>query len=464
MSNPNTDFKITCTVNKAYEYHDLSSHEAKKRIQGMASGTAVDREGERMSRSVIDSFQKTIKEGIFLDSGEWSYVPLVSEHRKNGLGEPQWDQILGHLVDAWVDSEWNLWIEAELDPDNPDSELLFKKLTRDPEEGKPFSGGLSIGGVVIDAGMEWDDELQRAVNTYREVGLREVTVTSAPAFPTRYLAALHKSVDWRKMERKEESVPMQINIDTNNDEVVKNEALETDVQEDEVVKTEEIQAEDQDVEETNKEVEVAADQDAVDEQDVEKEQAEGDEDAEAVEKTEEQVEDEVEAPAYVTTDAFETLTSTVNDLASKFTTLTEQFEKSIDRGLLFDPNAEEAEEVEQVEEDEQVVGDVVEAVEGDVDSEEVIEADESETGPVERSLDMDALLDGLTKLNEKISSLDKTFNAKIEELANTEVDKSVVPSRANNDTNKMFEDESESEFMEVIKTKRSYDAINAVFE
>lgn len=478
-NNPNSDFKITCTVNKAYEYHDLTSRETKKRIQGMASGIGVDREGERMSRSVIDSFRKTIKEGIYLDSGDWSYVPLVSEHRKNGLGEPQWDQILGHIVDAWVDGEWNLWIEAELDTFNPSSTMLFEKLTRDPEEGKPKNLGLSIGGIVVDAGMEWDDELARSLHTYRDVALREVTVTSAPAYPTRYLTALAKSVDWEKVENTKESVPMKVEFDLNND---------AENQEDEVVKAEDVQTEDQIIERSSeeevvaeepqieKEVEVAADQDAVAEQDVEKEQADA-EVAEAVEKSEEQVEEAAEV-SFVTTDAFEALSSTVNDMASKLASFTEQFEKSISQGLLFKPEFDEegepvnentdeaAAEAEQgiAEGDEQevVVGDVVEPS-GD-DAEEVIEDENPETAPVERSVDLAALLEGLNQLNEKISSLDKSFSAKIEELSNEEVDKSIVPSRANAQTNKMLEDNEESDFMQNINSKRGFAAINAAFE
>lgn len=487
MSNPNTDFKIACSVNKAYEYHDLTTRQAKKRIQGMASGTAVDREGERMSRSVIESFQRTIKEGIILDSGEWSYVPLVNEHRKNGLGEPQWDQILGHLVDAWVDEEWNLWIEAELDPVNPAANMLYEKLTRDPEEGKPKTLGLSIGGIVIDAAMEWDEELQRSINTYLAVALRECTVTSAPAFPTRYMAALYKSVNWEKVQRNEESVPMQINNNENTEVVKTDESLAADVQVEGVIEAESV-ADDQLVEDANEEVEVAADQDAVDVQDAGEEQVEAE--ADAVEKSEEQVAaDAVQEAAYVTTDAFEALTSTVGDLAGKLATIAEQFEKSISQGLLFKPEfdaegdavetdaqveaeaeaeaeveaekPEVIEEQEAVEEQEEVVGPVVDSVGG---SAEVVEAEKSETAPVERSVDMNALLDMFAQLNDKISSLDKSFSAKIEQISHEEVDKSIVPSRANESTNKLFDDNSDSEFLEVIKSKRAFAAIDAAFE
>lgn len=454
----NTDFKITCSVNKAYEYHDLVSHSIKKRIQGMASGTAVDREGERMSRSVIESFKKTIKEGIYLDSGDWSYVPLVSEHRKNGLGEPQWDQVLGHLVDAWVDDEWNLWIEAELDPLNPNATMLYEKLTRDPEEGKPFSGGLSIGGNVLDVGYEWDAELQRSVNTYKSVALREVTLTSAPAYPTRYLAALHKSVNWEKLESNKEST----NVKNENviAEVVKtNVDLEADAQ-DQIEKSEE--SEDQVVEDVNKEVEVA-DQDAVTEQDVEKDQVE-EEVSEAVEKSEEQVEDVVEAAeiSYVTTDAFETLSATVNELLERMSSLTENVERSINqKGLLVDPTAE-VEEAAEEQEEEEVVEEAIE--EEIIEQEEEVTDEIIETDPVERSVDVNRLIGALTALEERISNLDKSFSAKIDQLANEEVDKSIVPSRANASTNKMYLENVESEFDELIKTKRGVDAIKAAFE
>ncbi len=436
----NENFKFVCAITKAYEYHDLMTHATKKRLQGLASGIGIDREGERMSRSVIESFKKTIETGILTDAGEWSYIPLVSEHRKNGLGEPQWDQVLGHVTKAWIDEDYNLWIEAELDEENPNALYLYSQVTKSPEEGKPRKLGLSIGGKVLEAGMEWDEELNRAVPMYYAVGLGEITVTSAPAYNSnRYLVAMQKSVDWEKVQ--EAYAERGPNTKDETMKVEKNASEDVQVEEVEKNLTE---TEDQSAEEITKEVEEVADPS------VDKAQAEdADEADEVVVKSEGQVD---ESALYVTTAAFETLTSTVEELAKAVGTLAETFEKSVHVGLIVDEPAEEA-SVEEVEH-EQVVEDQAE------ESEEV----EEETDPVERSLNMDDFLDRISKMiDDKINPLTKSLETRLEELSNEEVDKSVVPSRANNLNKSAKEEESKDEF-ENIHTARGFAAIKAAFD
>src|SRR5690606_33149279 len=106
----------------------------------------------------------------------------------------RWDDTLGHLTKAWIDENWDLWVEAELDPDNPRSHYLYTKLTKAGAGQKQY--GLSIGGYVLEAGYEWSDTLQKNVRVFYDVGLAEVSVTSRPAYPTAYLNALAKSVAW----------------------------------------------------------------------------------------------------------------------------------------------------------------------------------------------------------------------------------------------------------------------------
>lgn len=181
-------FKITCSIAKAYEKRDGGV--TRQYIGGLASGTQIDLEGERMAESAISAFQKAIKEGMTLPDGQWSLIPLRSGHRH------EWDDVLGYIVGAEVDKEHNLWIEAELDQENPVAMSLYKKLTRDPEAGKPVKLGLSVGGTVLKAGYEWNDETSDFTKTYYNVELREVSVVSQPAYPTSYLTALQKSVNW----------------------------------------------------------------------------------------------------------------------------------------------------------------------------------------------------------------------------------------------------------------------------
>lgn len=182
------DFKITCSIAKAYEKG--TGEAIKKYISGLASGVQTDLDGERMAESAILAFQKAIKNGIYLSDGQWSLIPLRSGHRS------EWDDVLGWVTGAEIDKDHNLWIEAELDVENPVSTALYKKLTRSPEAGKPVKLGLSVGGSVVDAGYEWDDVANKFCKTYYDVELREVSVVSQPAYPTSYLLALNKSVNW----------------------------------------------------------------------------------------------------------------------------------------------------------------------------------------------------------------------------------------------------------------------------
>lgn len=183
-----SDFKITCAIAKAYERQENGIR--RRLIGGLASGIGTDLDGERMAESAIQAFRKAIKDGMTLPDGQWSYIPLRSGHRN------EWDDVLGWIVDAEIDKDHNLWIEAEIDQENPVADGLFRKLTKPSEHGKPLKLGLSVGGSVLKAGYEWNDDLNEFTKTYYDVQLREVSVVSQPAYPTSYLVALNKSVNW----------------------------------------------------------------------------------------------------------------------------------------------------------------------------------------------------------------------------------------------------------------------------
>lgn len=183
-----SDFKITCSIAKAYERQDGAI--LRKYIGGLASGTQTDLDGERMADTAIEAFRKAIQTGMTLPDGQWSLIPLRSGHRH------EWDDVLGWITNAEVDKEYNLWIEAELDQENPVAMGLYKKLTRTPELGKPLKLGLSVGGSVLKAGWETDELGAGMTKVYYDVDLREVSVVSQPAYPTSYLYALSKSVNW----------------------------------------------------------------------------------------------------------------------------------------------------------------------------------------------------------------------------------------------------------------------------
>lgn len=182
-----SEFRILGSITKAYQ------QDKKLFVSGIASGTKVDREGERMATSAIEAFKRAIDTGIVDHEGNWSMVPLRSGHRH------EWDDVLGWIKEAEVDDENNLVIVAELDQDNPQALNLYKKLTRPPEAGKSLRLGFSVGGQVLSAGEEWDEQLGKRVYVYRDVALKETSVTSMPAYAPSYVHALYKSVDWTKV-------------------------------------------------------------------------------------------------------------------------------------------------------------------------------------------------------------------------------------------------------------------------
>lgn len=436
-------FKLVCEISKAYEHFDLVAQQSpKKRIVGMASGIKLDREEERMARSVIEQFQNTITEGIILEDGQWSLVPLISAHRKTALGEPEWDQILGYIIKAWVDEQWNLWIEAELDPDNPQAMMLFQKLTRQPEEGRPVKLGLSVGGIVLEATKEFDSVLGKDIIIYQSIALREVSVTSAPAYPTEYLQALSKSVNWEKLQSTEETLMENI------DETVTTEVeqVATDIDVEKADQTAEVEAE-----VTKEQVEQTDASEAAVEAEVEKAAEDADETAEAeVEKAEDV--DEVE---FVTLEAFNELRSTVEQVAKQLGELAKAIA----------PAEEAAEEAEKsVEADEEV--------EADPQVEAAVEVEAAQDDVVERSVQEDAPIDVDAIVNKTVETMTTRFEGvlekavspllkRIEELENEEVDKSISVTRASEVTGKLLRDDQDSEFVERLGTLKGRDALAA---
>lgn len=195
MNNVADEFKLTCDLRKAYEKH-TEDGKTVKFISGLATGPSVDLEYEQISKSVLQSFQKAITDGMYLRSGEHSLIPLRSGHRQ------EWDDILGYIVKAELDEQYNLWITAELEPDNPNAELLYKRLTQPKRDGRPVQLGLSVGGKVVSAGHEYNETTKSMVRTFYDVALKEISVVGQPAYPTAFVQAMEKSVNWEAINGK----------------------------------------------------------------------------------------------------------------------------------------------------------------------------------------------------------------------------------------------------------------------
>lgn len=181
------DFKLTMPIEKSYE-KDVDGRTVRF-IGGIASGTDLDYDGERMAKSAIDAFVKAIEEGFYLPNGKFTMIPLRSGHRK------EWDDILGWVSKAEIDSNNNLWIEAEL-ADTSAAQDLYKVLTTPQQHGRPVELGFSVGGTIKKAVRVWDESTKKSIREIQDVALREISVVGSPAFPTAYVEALYKSVNW----------------------------------------------------------------------------------------------------------------------------------------------------------------------------------------------------------------------------------------------------------------------------
>lgn len=187
------DFRVTMTLAKSYEKTNEGGNTSYF-ISGLASGTGLDHDGERMAETAIDAFKKAIDEGIVLPNGKWSYVPLRSGHRK------EWDDVLGYITKANIDDEYNLWIEAELDDTSTTAMDLYRKLNQGDRPGKPLQLGLSVGGTIKRASHEWNASLNKRVRVIEDITLKEVSVVGQPAYPPSYVETLYKSVNWDELE------------------------------------------------------------------------------------------------------------------------------------------------------------------------------------------------------------------------------------------------------------------------
>ncbi len=182
------EFKIAMPIAKSYE--KTTDGETRMYIAGIASGTQIDHDSERMSETAIQAFKKAIEEGVVLPNGKWSLVPLRSGHRK------EWDDVLGYITKADVDDDHNLWIEAELDDASSVARDLFTKLHRGDRPGRPLQLGFSVGGRIKKATREWNAETKKSVRVIEDVSLNEVSVVGSPAYPPSYVDLLNKSVNW----------------------------------------------------------------------------------------------------------------------------------------------------------------------------------------------------------------------------------------------------------------------------
>lgn len=372
MNNENTDFKIIGRIAKAYKNEDHT----KFYITGIASGTKVDRDDERMAESIIHMFKKAIDEGIYNYEGQWSLVPLVAGH------DQEWDRHLGWVVSAEINEDHDLIITAELDPLAPNAMSLFQKLNRPIEVGKPLRLGFSVGGRIHETNVEHDPVTGHDRLVFVSGSLREMTVTGFPAYAPSYLSAVTKSLARKEsnaMENQDEAV-----VEKTADEVIITDAPDVSAEEAAVVEVEAVE----------KAVETEA------EADVEKAAEEAEAVVEAVAEVEAVVEETVDKSNVEAATEVETDPSIADQLA----VLTETI-AALKSGL-----AEVQKSL---------------ASQAEVEEAEVEQVEKSTDATAAPTLDVELIAAAMEKALAPIVADTKQLRADLEEIASQEVDKSL---------------------------------------
>ena len=177
-------FKFTLPIIKTSVklIKDEKGNEVEERyVEGIASGTELDKHGDRMAPSAIESMAKSLKQHI---------VALNAEHDTSWLGE------LGDIDKLEVSENNDLELKAKLNEMSSAKDLWYA-LTK---QNKKL--GLSIGGYVKEYEMvkEGEEGDTKWVRLYKEIDLDHIAVTSSPAYPKSWVSNIAKSINKNKKE------------------------------------------------------------------------------------------------------------------------------------------------------------------------------------------------------------------------------------------------------------------------
>jgi hypothetical protein len=141
-------------------------------FEGVASSTAVDRQKERMSREAIEKMAR---------SGE---VDLLPSHDAGPLEE------LGVVEECWADND-QFRVRGKFDKTNPRARVLFERC----KAGKPY--GLSVGGRVIAAHWQFDDDVEDTIRVIEDVELDHIAICrpTQAVNPETYLGVMAKAAE-----------------------------------------------------------------------------------------------------------------------------------------------------------------------------------------------------------------------------------------------------------------------------
>lgn len=151
---------VELTDTKSWKGTDVPTGKQFHYLEGYASDTNLDRDGDRMSMGALKSMLKNIEDGMNLY--------LDHEHNlANTLGIILKGEIRGN----------RLWIQCRLE--DPDINPMVKSLLNKMETGVKV--GLSIGGDMVKHHFEDDLNLNKRVRVIDDVVLYEISAVGLPS-------------------------------------------------------------------------------------------------------------------------------------------------------------------------------------------------------------------------------------------------------------------------------------------
>lgn len=166
---PDNRFKLQINLTKSYVGDDGGHY-----LEGIASGPEVDLTDERMSPTALQSMVKSLQKRL---------VEFRDAHKD------EWNDDLGEVVELSLTADNHLFYKSRLDMNLSGSKDLWYRVHT---LGKKY--GVSIGGAVLKAGMEYVAELGRQVYTYFDVDLYEISITRQAAYQYSFANAVLKSL------------------------------------------------------------------------------------------------------------------------------------------------------------------------------------------------------------------------------------------------------------------------------
>ena len=147
-------FKIPATVQK------YSKKGNTLLIKGVATAPTIDRDNERMTPEAIKKMAESVNIGK---------IPIRVEH------EDKFYTDIGVWKNASINDAGHMEVEGEVDTElslGKDLEVMLNK-------GAKI--GMSIGGKVVDAGLTFQSNVGKSIRDYKDVILREITITKNPS-------------------------------------------------------------------------------------------------------------------------------------------------------------------------------------------------------------------------------------------------------------------------------------------